>query len=225
MMMITNKIKLLLSRIFLLTLAFGVSSCLTFEESYTFQKNGSGSMKYLIDMSEIAQLMKMNASADSAAESTSFSFTETAERLQEIKGISKVQVLDNEDTGMYGVTFDFNNIDVLNLALNEIMVEDAESEFFTFFTRQGNTITRTHLMPEDALPEEFEDEETAGQISSLMESMKYKLNFTFAQPVKVVYSGANSELGGKKEQSVWVETDFKTLLHDVSTLNTSIVLK
>lgn len=182
-------------------------------------------MKYLIDMSEIASLLKMNAAADSTGEDNSLSFIETSERLSAIKGISKVQTLDDEDKGLYGVTFDFTDINALNIALNEMLVENESSGFHTFFTMEGNTITRNHLMPTDALPAELEDPETASQVSSLMESMKYKLNFTFDKSVKVVYSAAQTEIVGKKDRSVTVETDFKTLLNDVSTLNSSIVLK
>lgn len=182
-------------------------------------------MKYLIDMSEIAALLKMNAEADSTGADNSLSFTETATELSSIAGISKVQVLDNEDKGLYGVSFSFSNIQALNQALNEMLVDNEASGFHTFFTMEGNTITRNHLMPTDALPAELEDPETADQVSSLMESMKYKLNFTFDKSVKVVYSAAETAIGGKKDRNVTVETNFKTLLNDVSTLNSSIVLK
>ena len=72
---------------------------------------------------------------------------------------------------------------------------------------------------------QLEGDEASEQSISLMESMVYKMNFSFAKPVKVVYSSADTEMGGKKNRQVMLETTFKTLMDDVSALNTSIVLK
>ncbi len=35
-----------------------MQGCLTIEENYTFKKDGSGTMEYVVDMSEMADLMK-----------------------------------------------------------------------------------------------------------------------------------------------------------------------
>ncbi|MEZ4825452.1 MAG: hypothetical protein R3C61_04035 [Bacteroidia bacterium] len=212
------------SRLMVVVLGISITSCLTFEESYVFKKNGSGSMKYLIDMSEIASLMKLNAESDSSGDSESLSFQDVADLLSGMDGISKVKVLDDEDKGFYGVSFDFAGITPLNQALN-VLMGDEENEDFTFFSFDGNVITHNHLLATDALPPGMDDPETEEQVSGFLQQMKYKLNFSFASPVKVVYSGAESEITGKKDKAVSIETNFRTLLEDASTLNSSIVLK
>ncbi|MCB0780956.1 MAG: hypothetical protein KDC03_15785, partial [Flavobacteriales bacterium] len=44
-----------LAALFLLVIT--LSGCITIEEHYTFKKNGSGSMEYVIDMSVMKELM------------------------------------------------------------------------------------------------------------------------------------------------------------------------
>lgn len=41
-----------------------LSGCLTIEEHYTFKKDGSGTMEYVMDMSEIGSMMDALGSSD-----------------------------------------------------------------------------------------------------------------------------------------------------------------
>ncbi|MCB0835603.1 MAG: hypothetical protein KDE26_02045 [Bacteroidetes bacterium] len=203
-----------------------LSSCLTLSESYEFKKNGSGSMTYLIDMSELVAILKIAESNESEEKiSTQFSFTELGEKIEEIEGVSQVKVLDDPENYKFGVTFKFKGIEPLNQALNSILITNPKDKKHDFFKMEGNTIIRTHLINKNVLTSQLEGSDIPDQNFSLMESMLYKLNFSFPKPVKVVYSSAEAEMVGKKNRKVNIEASFKTLLDDETALNTSIVLK
>ena len=42
----------------LLALLVAFTGCITIEENYTFKKDGSGTMEYVVDMSEIGDMLK-----------------------------------------------------------------------------------------------------------------------------------------------------------------------
>ena len=203
-------------------------SCLTLSETYEFKKNGSGSMTYLIDMAELANILKIaeeNNEDSTGNMAAQFSFKEVADTLSSFDGISHVNVIDDREKYHFGISFRFKSIDVLNQALNYVLITNPEGKEHVFFKMEGNTITRTNFMNKEALNSQLDGSEISPQSISLMESMVYKMNFSFSKPVKVVYSSAEAEMGGKKNREVKLETTFKTLMDDVSALNTSIVLR
>ena len=207
-----------------------LTSCLTLSESYEFKKNGSGSMAYLIDMGELASILKMAKENEKEEDkendiASQFSFEEVSKKIENIDGISHIEIINDLDKYQFGVNFKFKSLASLNKALNQILITNPEGTEHTFFKMEKNTITRTNHINKDVLASQLNGEKVTDQSISLMESMVYKLNFSFAKPVKVVYSSAEAEMGGKKNKKVMLEASFKTLMDDVTALNTSIVLK
>lgn len=216
---------------FWLALAVAVTSCLTFEEQYVFKRNGSGTMKYLIDMSEMKAMLEMREGGMTDEQLSDLSFAEAVPQLAAIPGISAVEAIEDREALRFGVTYAFDGITSLNAALNLLLNSGEEGEAapaaHTFFTMEGNTITRTHLpgnSPAGGLFED-EDEETAAQATAFLESMTYRLRFEFARPVQVTYAQSEAEIGGRKNKQLQLETNFKEIADDAGVLNATVVLK
>ena len=201
------------------------SGCLTITETYTFSKNGSGTMSYLIDMSEMASLIKMAEQESEMPMQEEMNFSEFANKLQGISGISSIESIEDKENYKFGLSFKFDNVGALNQAMNRILNEGA-AERHEFFKQEGKVLTRTHFMNNafDA-SEMLGTDEEAEYAKTLMQSMAYNVNFTFKQPVKVVYSAAKVELGGKKNREVKIQSNLKDLLEDSEKLNASIIFK
>ena len=200
------------------------SSCLTITETYTFNKNGSGSMSYMIDMSEMASLIKMAEQESEMPMQEEMNFAAFADKLKGISGITAVKSVEDKENYKFGLSFDFANVVALNQAMNRIINEGGQSH--EFFTQEGKVLTRNHHMNSafDA-SEMLGSDEEAEYAKTLMESMVYNVNFTFKKPVKVVYSAAKVDLGGKKNREVKIQSNLKDLLEDSEKLNASIIFK
>lgn len=208
-------------------------ACITIEESYSFKKNGSGDAKYVIDMSEVASLIKMAQEEEGVELGDEMDMGLFSDRLMGISGISKVVASDTDDEFIFGVNFHFDNISSLNSALNALNSgEDVmAAEDHEYFKMEGKTITRNHKMSSALDLDELMgsmgngEEGEMEQMAMFMESMKYKLNMTFKKPVQAVYTSASSKFLDKKNKQVELTATFKQVMDDQSVLNASIVTK
>lgn len=176
------------------------SGCIVVEENYTFKKNGSGSMVYVMDMHEMMEQMGsiMDMAGGENGENpfagAAKGFKEQADKIKTLSGISKVK-FEEDKKGIYKISFNFKNIKALNDALNKIIGSDDPSAYHTFFTQEGKVIKRIHseqanLGDVTAMLGEDGDSEYA---QTMYESMKYKLNFKFASDVEAVYTGIETD--------------------------------
>ena len=79
-------------------IAFALSSCLTIEDHYTMKADGSGSMKTIIDMSEIKRLMQLSMEeSDSESPMDELNFQDLASALRSQGGVSNVSVKENKE--------------------------------------------------------------------------------------------------------------------------------
>ena len=206
-----------------------LTSCLTIEESYTFKPNGSGTMEYKIDMSEMAPLLKMASEEGEEPIDEDLNISELADKLIGIKGISKVASTEDKENFIFTVSFSFSDIDALNTAMNAILSDgEPGGEEHTFFTQEEKkTFKRVHRMNEAFNPDEIlgEEEEGSEYAMTLMESMKYRLNFQVKRPVKAVYSSADVEYMDEKHKTLRVETSLKNLMEDPKALDVTLVTK
>lgn len=208
-------------------------ACITIEETYSFKKNGSGEAKYVIDMSEVASLIKMAQEEEGVDLGDEMDMSIFSDRLMGISGISKVENIGSEEEFIFGVSFRFDGISSLNDALNALNSgEDIMgSAYHEFFKKDGKTITRNHKMSEALDLNELMggmgngEEGEMEQMMMFMESMKYKLNMTFKKPIQAVYTSASSKFLDKKNKQVEITASFKEVLASQEVLNASIVTK
>ncbi|MGC9341584.1 MAG: hypothetical protein ACP5E3_02700, partial [Bacteroidales bacterium] len=85
-----------------------LSSCITIFESYKFNRDGSGSMEYLIDLSELQSLMEV-FSDSLVINDLNFgeSFEIAVPELNGMKGISNAYLAGNPAKFLFGIGFEF----------------------------------------------------------------------------------------------------------------------
>lgn len=223
---------------FLSALLIGLTGCITIEENYTFKKNGSGTMTYVIDMSEMGNMLASlgdgESKSDEGTELGNMDMGGHEAGLKTIAGISKVK-MDKRDKWVQKLTFNFADIAALNRALNQLM-PDSNGTSHEFFKWEGGTLVRTSnrhaydissTMANEASvdEEEGEDGEESGfDMAGMLSSMKYKYSFKFKQEVSGTEGGAMTrEESGAKE--VKLTTDWSVLAKDPKALDVRIALR
>ncbi|MEZ4756539.1 MAG: hypothetical protein R2817_06920 [Flavobacteriales bacterium] len=222
-------------RPFLLLLLVAFTSCLTIEERYAFKKDGSGTMTYVVDMSEMGDMMdglgKMTKEAGGAEEPV-MELDDEAEALRVLPGISKVKVGKGKEW-VRSVSFRFQDIDALNAALN-VLMPDSSGGPHTFFTWEGNTLVRHNNRFASELGASMsgmgEDDDDAADadggmdLGLLLGSMKYKYSFKFANAI----TGTTSEEGVQEERKgtreVFWNTDWSVIAKNEKALDLRIDL-
>ncbi|MEO8589462.1 MAG: hypothetical protein ABI432_08850 [Flavobacteriales bacterium] len=219
-------------------LLIAFTGCITIEENYSFKKNGSGTMEYVVDLSELGDIMKsVNAAADSEAKKDddlgTMDMNDEVAALKGIAGISKVK-LDTKTEWVQKVRFSFKDISSLNAALN-VLMPDSTGTPTTFFSWDGNTLVRSNNrhayeigagMAKGGEEEEGAEEgdENGMDMSTILASMKYKYSFKFAQSTgeTTAAPGVVVEQHGTKE--VAMSTDFGVISKDPKALDLRIPL-
>ena len=208
-------------------LPIALSSCITVEETYSFKRNGSGTMKYVVDMSDLKPLLEMAGDeVEDPFADQDMDFGAMAEKVADIEGIKKVTAIEDEENLTFGVEFKFKNVDALNRALNALILDRGENDpQHEFIRKEGNTYTRTHKMGEDFDPSSmFGDDSEEGQMAmGMLESMEYHINMNFKRSVETVYSEAESEFNDDRRRELEVEVSFKDLIENPELLNLSVV--
>lgn len=211
-------ISFILSAIFL-------SGCITIHEDYKFNKNGSGTMEYTIDMSKLLSMMQSFSESENSEDlQIDQSFIEATEELKSIKGISNVSLTGNNSEYIYGIKYDFTDIDVLNEAMSSILKQ--ESHYSKYISIDGKKITRHSVISDefsfDKLKGKEEGEIDKETMQGIFEQMKYFITMNFQRPVKSVTTMADYNIKGK---TIFLETNFAKILENKKNLETQIILK
>lgn len=176
---------LFLRRTFLfLALVCGLSACLTIEENYTFKRDGSGSMEYVIDLSEMAELMKgLPGGNDTKDEGGGMDLAGDLSAIKGIPGIRKVKLKKEKDGFVQRLSFRFADIRALNAALNRLM-PDSTDHAHEFFRWEGNTLVRTNNRHALELGGGFGgDPGDSTGMDMMLQSMHYRYALRFSDEV------------------------------------------
>lgn len=230
------------ARVAVLCIGLACTSCLNIIEEYKINKDGSGTAKLWVDMSEVISMMGMfGDELDSLSEGGGsmseidemFKSEDLVEPLREMPGISKVKSLNNKDKGIIGLEFDFATIEALNNAIAE---GPADISGFTEFMGEGegklvgsqaNVISmkgkkfeRMLLLPKRE-GEKDEEKETMAMMEMMFKDAAYTVRYEFERQVKKV-KGANAKSEGK---TVTVEQNLFDLMKAGGDLSASVKLK
>lgn len=226
--------------LFLVASTMLMSSCITVSESYTFKKNGSGSMEYFVDatefMAQVGSLLSAQGGDGANNENPlgeSFSTAKMGEKLKNIKGISGIKVEEDGKKGVFRLNFKFKNIQVLNDALNQMLnaKNDPSAAYHTYFVKNGNTISRTQapkagMDVSDLIGEEGGENEQYA--ITMLEGMKYKIDMKFASEVQSAYISSDNAGEDMKVEGnqVKMQANFKEITELGSQiLDSRVVLK
>ena len=202
--------------------------CLTIEENYTFKKDGSGTMEYVVDMSELAELMKGLPGKDKKGKDDGLGkmdLKEVKDRLKGIPGVSKVKMKEEKDGFIQRLSFKFKDVQALNGALNRIMA-DSTGGPQEVFRWDGSTLVRTGNKHARELGGDMGGEGgDSTDMSAMLQMMHYKLNFKFAEDVDTtkVAEGMNTETVSARQ--VKFNTDWSVITKDPAALDVRIQLR
>jgi len=213
--------KTLLTSVFCVILL--LSGCITIEEHYSFKKNGSGTMSYVVDMTEMGEMMDsfsddMEAAGGSVEETEAkdpfndIPMSGLADSLRTVPGISKVKY-EQDGEYYYKITYAFKDLVALNKALNILMSEKEQTTDHVFFRREGNKLIRTHNESAEELGNEFADGEEGGEEAmEMLKMMKYEMSYKFKEELEDVQCNiSEGAVLNDNNKSYELKTDFSVI--------------
>ncbi|MBL7980739.1 MAG: hypothetical protein JNL52_02910 [Flavobacteriales bacterium] len=216
-------------------LLFTLTGCLTIEENYNFKKNGSGTMEYVVDMSELGEMLKsfeaLSEDKDKPKDDLGMlDLKDNLQKLSSLPGISKVKL--KKEEWVQRISFKFNDLNALNSALN-VLLPDSSGESHRFFAWEGNSLVRTNNRHAQELgaglgqQEEALEGEEGGDLNmgALLSMMKYKYHFVFASNVDSTVVAEGLSNTATKPREVNVDTDWGIIARDPKALDLRITLR
>ena len=216
-----------MNKLILVSLTIGLlllSGCITIIEKYNIYKDGSGTMEYIIDMSEMYEMMATFSDSIDKMEGLDF-INEILPELSRTAGISNVENTSNLARYIAGVKFDFKNVSALNNVLDVLLKgEESSSAKAKYVEINGKNFTRYSLTSKEfnkeaLLGSKELDEET---MNLVLKSMKYKISVSFEKTIKKVITLAPYTKEGK---TVTIDTDFSEIFGNPDILKTTIKTK
>jgi hypothetical protein len=211
----------------LLCITVFATSCLTIEENYTFKKDGSGSMEYIVDLSEMADLMKGLPGGSEGKDdgATGMDLKDNLTKLKALPGIRKVKLKKEKDGFVQRLSFRFTDVTALNRALNTLM-PDSTGAAHDFFRWEGDVLVRTNNHHARELGGDMGGEPgDSTDMTMMLQSMHYKYSFKFARDIADtrVAEGVTKEPDGSNR--VKLSTDWSVITKDPQALDLRIELK
>lgn len=164
------------------------TSCSITQEFY-FNKDFSGSAKMTIDMSSFMEMMSgLDTTGNSLQEmrdSLDFVFTESAQKLDSV-GVKDIDYGWGENSTVLYMTYKFDNIDVLNKALNSsdmqgsVTEEKAVKENHTYFIKEGRKTLTYKGVKSD------KDISNNKDMESMKDYYKYAVKFNFERKIRKI---------------------------------------
>ncbi|MBL8010411.1 MAG: hypothetical protein JNJ64_07365 [Flavobacteriales bacterium] len=207
-----------------------LTGCLTIEENYTFKKDGSGTMEYVVDMSALGEMLKsLEAMGEGKGKGDDggpgdLDMKDQAATLKSLPGISKVKV-NKKEKYVQRLTFRFKDITALNGALN-VLMPDSTGITHDFFRWDGSTLVRTNnrhaLEMGDDMGADAPGDST--DPTAFLQSMHYKYSFTFAEAIRdrQVAEGVSQE--SPEPRQLKLDTDWSVIMKDPTALDLRITL-
>jgi hypothetical protein len=210
-----------------LTLILLLQSCLTIEENYTFKKDGSGAMEYVVDMSEMAELLK-DLPGEKGKKGPGPDNADLGDQLSALKalpGIKKVKLKKEKDGFVQRMSFQFADVTSLNSALNTLK-PDSTGAKHEYFRWEGNTLVRTTDAQTRQMTSGMGGESgDSTDASGILKMMRYKFDLRFADELSDVQvaEGMVKEPDGTKH--IKLNTDWSVIDKDPAALDMRFTLK
>lgn len=213
-----------LIRLFAIALVVLATGCLTIEENYTFKKDGSGTMEYVVDMSDMADMMNRIGDGKGKSEPLASGSGEKIAQLKTLAGVKKVKLKREKDGYVERISFAFADVAALNKALN-VLMPDSSGVQQTFFHWEGNTLVRTNNQYAEGLGKEMAgSDSTSADLAEVLKSMHYKYSFKFAKDVQDVQVAEGVTKESPKARNLAISTDWSVIMKDSKALDLRITL-
>lgn len=229
-----------LPRLAMLAAILLLSGCLTIEEHYTFKKDGSGTMEYVMDTSSLQDLFDSLGSMGEDGDGTiakkkqgkessgdngpmAGSMEGAVAELKELPGIRKVKLKTEKDGYVERISFAFANVEALNRALS-VLMPDSTSAPQEFFRWEGNTLVRTNNRYAREIGKDVSTGEDTTGVQEMLSGMKYKMSFVFANGIGGVQAAQGMGKEQPKAKELELSTDFARIMEDPGALDLRITL-
>lgn len=220
----------------LLAVMLLTTGCLTIEEHYTFRKNGSGTMEYVVDMSAMRGMLEAMdglggakkkdrlKGGDGGADNLFSSMAASASKLKALAGIKRVKRKTEKDGYVERLSFAFADLASLNRALN-VLMPDSTGVQQDFFAWEGNTLVRANGHYAKKLGGDMSAGSDSLEMGQILESMKYKFSFAFASDVQDVGTAYGVVVDRPKPRRLELATDWRVIMKDPAALDLRITLE
>ncbi|MFK7972402.1 MAG: hypothetical protein AB8F95_18680 [Bacteroidia bacterium] len=221
-------------------LAFTMSSCLTMEDHFTFNKDGSGSMKYVVDMSEMKGMMRMMMDFGEGDGELPMDLpgmpSADESPLASLDGISNFSVDNDMESFKFGISFDFENSAALNQALKELgragmaggnpYEHPTKNQFSNTFSPDPNMALGDQLGDQQNELSEMMGG-SMDQLGASMGKMSYHVYLNFAKPVQAMYTakGVKVDFVDEKGKQIKLTTDMASIKENPDLLSWTVVTK
>lgn len=203
-----------------------LNGCITIFEKYEINSDGSGTMEYLVDMSELQALIEVfSDSLDLSEINLSETFTLAVPELEIMKGIHNVKIAGNEEKFIFGIRFDFKDMESLNKALG-LLFEDKERTETNFVDMKRKKFTRYNAMSDQFSHESMMKEGMSideSVMKDILDRMQYKISMSFEKDIRRVKTMADYEAEGTK--SILIKANFNQMLDEPDLLKTIIKIR
>jgi len=213
-----------------IAIALATTSCLTIEELYTFNKDGSGQMELAFDLKQLAMFVEEGPQRDSLFMMSAM-FEEMTPKLEELDGITRVETFEDQENMRIGMRYQFSDLAALNRALNNVLILEGQEEH-AFFTEEKDVIRRQAASAEqglslvDVVAQSFMSQGAdPAEAEMVLGIMKYNTHYQFPDRVKLVYAQAEAEVSGEEREQVLLKATLDELISDREQLDASFVFK
>jgi len=190
--------------IFILIL-LALTSCFKVEERIFLREDGSGKFNFVLNLSQSKWLLQAAKAAAEISEEDpgkkpdnriNSSLLETKEKLDSITGIHNTTITRDDDKFVYVISFDFDNVQSLNTAMNQF-IEGDTNEDLVFYRYNNKRFTRSQAVNiRNQVKREMENERSmlhGLDPSLLFKTVSYETIYKFDSKIKH-YSNKNAKL-------------------------------
>ncbi|MEZ4886902.1 MAG: hypothetical protein R3E32_19390 [Chitinophagales bacterium] len=200
--------------------SFALTSCFNIIEEVAINRNGSGTYKNTLDMSQMMGMVAafMPDSVKQMAGEMEKGMTSSLDGLKNIKGISNISSTSEGDF-IYSLSYTFDNVDALNKAITASKDGDKFlGAMGSSYEIKGKKLYRkTYMNPDESSElfgdEDFNMEELQG-VMSMLNTPTYKIIYHLPKKVKKLKVEGTEAKYEKDANRVEIEYDLLKMISD-----------
>ncbi|MTI32978.1 hypothetical protein [Xanthovirga aplysinae] len=191
--------KSLFSLFTLMVVSLLMTSCLEVKEKLYMKKNGKGNFSLTIDMSQSKYMLNMMQAMASEEEQqkteaglnkAKYLFSKKTSQLERMKGVSNVQQNNDDSNYIYSISFDFDNVEALNKAINATIDNKKNAIEREFFTYDKGELVRSDVIDlKGVIEKELKNEKSPLKNvdpSTIFKDVAYLTDYSFDRKIKNV---------------------------------------
>jgi hypothetical protein len=170
------------------------TSCFDIRENVLFNKNGSGEFTFSMNLAELKPMVSMFGAenGESSNELLASRFRETSSKLKQLPGITSAKSIEDTVNYTFGVSFSFDDIKALNLAMNSIFNDDSAIKQIPYFEWKGRQLIRNEQLDSKSIlgkttelsnTKGVKTQNSLGGLESLFSTVSYTTSYTFDRKV------------------------------------------